>query len=136
MRKGKTVIIIGHDLVNFKPFYAVISSDEIVKTPPNSTVIFKFEGNESIIKYCQKNGINFAVETESPKEALLANAAGASYIVSSVGAAAQNIQNFAEHYLFDAKILLKIKNENEIIDTARYGIDGVLLPDGVINGDF
>jgi hypothetical protein len=130
------MIIIGHDLVDFKPFYVVISSDWIAKTPPNSTVIFKFEGNESIIKYCQTNSINFAVETESPKEALLANAAGASYIVSSVGAAAQNIQDLAEHYLFDAKILLKIKSENEIIDAARYGIDGVLLPSGVINGSF
>lgn len=130
------MIIIGHDLIDFKPFYAVKNSDEAAKIPPNSTVIFKFEGNERIIKFCQKNSINFAVETDSSKEALLTNAAGASYIVSSVSTAAQNIQDLAEHYLFDAKILFKINHENEITDVAAKGIDGVLLPDGVINGDF
>ncbi|MDR1285678.1 MAG: hypothetical protein LBJ88_05725 [Campylobacteraceae bacterium] len=130
------MIIIGHDLVAFKPFYEIKNSDEIAKTPPNSTVIFEFEGNENIIKFCQKNGINFAVETDSSKEALLANAAGASYIILSVDVVAQDIQDLAEHYLFDAKILLKIDYENEIMDAAEYGIDGVLLPQGVISGNF
>ncbi|MDR1614178.1 MAG: hypothetical protein LBS26_01265 [Campylobacteraceae bacterium] len=126
------MIIIGHDLVAFKPFYTVKNSNDITKTPPNATVIFRFEGNEDIIKFCQKNGINFAVETQAEKEALLSNAAGASYIVVSGKKAAKNIQNLAEAYLFDSKILLKIQNENELEKAAKNNIDGVLLPQGVV----
>ncbi|MDR2100788.1 MAG: hypothetical protein LBP40_08205 [Campylobacteraceae bacterium] len=130
------MIIIGHNLVSFKPFYKIKSNSEAAKIPSDFTAIFKFAGNEEIIKFCQKNSINFAVETQSIKEALLANALGASYIVVNDKKAAKNIQNLAEDYLFDAKILLKIKNENEIEKAAKSGIDGILFLQGIINGDF
>ncbi|MDR2342080.1 MAG: hypothetical protein LBD84_03435 [Campylobacteraceae bacterium] len=129
------MIIIGHNLVKFKPFYKIKNSDDISKTPPNSIIIFEFKDNE-LIKFCQENSIRFAIETQIPKEALLANAIGAAYIVISNKKAAKNIQNLAEHYLFDAKILLKIKDENEIEKTAKSGIDGVLFSQGIINGSF
>ncbi|MDR2342090.1 MAG: hypothetical protein LBD84_03485 [Campylobacteraceae bacterium] len=146
------MIIIGHDIIDFKPFCRVNNADEAskdlsgsiviykaneaVNIPSGSTLIFKFTDNQSLIKCCRKNGINFAVETESIKEALLANAAGASYIVVSGKDVAKNIQDLAENYLFDAKILLKIKTENEIEEAAKVGIDGVLFMKGIINGDF
>lgn len=128
------MIIIGHDLIEFKPLYQIKNSDDISKLPPNSTVVFEFGGNEKLIKYCHENNINFAVKTDSIKEALLANAAGASYIISSFEAAA--IQELAQNYLFDAKILLKIDCEDEMEEAAKNNIDGVLLPRGIINGSF
>ncbi|MDR1460415.1 MAG: hypothetical protein LBI78_02080 [Campylobacteraceae bacterium] len=130
------MIIIGHDLVAFKPFYKIKNSDEIAKTPSNSIVAFEFENSKDIIRFCQKNGVNFAVEAKTTKEALLSNAAGASYIITNSKKAAKQIQNLAEQYLFDAKILLKIKDENEMEEVAKDGIDGVLLPQGVANGSF
>jgi hypothetical protein len=136
MCKGEIMIIIGHDLVAFKPFYKIENCDEITKTPSNSTIIFEFGGSENIIKFCQKNSVKFAVEVKIPKEALLVNAVGASYIVINSKKTAKCIQNLAEQYLFDAKILLKIKDEDEIEKAAKCGIDGVLLPQGVVNGSF
>ena len=89
------MIIIGHNLVKFKPFYKIKNSDEELKTSPNLTVVFEFK-NKELIEFCQKNNIKFAIETQILKEALLANAAGASYIIAQTKKAAKNIQNLAE----------------------------------------
>ncbi|MDR2790565.1 MAG: hypothetical protein LBB59_06285 [Campylobacteraceae bacterium] len=129
------MIIIGHELIDFKPFCKIKNIDKTANISSDLAVIFAFKNGQNLIKFCQKNGINFAVETEIAKEALLANAAGASYISVSGKKAAKKIQDLAENYLFDAKILLKINNENEIEKAAKLGIDGVLLPEGVIDGD-
>ncbi|MDR2080953.1 MAG: hypothetical protein LBP54_03580 [Campylobacteraceae bacterium] len=128
------MIIIGYKLVDFTPFHTVKKAEEIIKSP----VIFEFsEENFALFRaICKKKEIVFSVETNSVKEALLANAAGASYIVAKTKKAAKKIQRIAEYYLFDAKILLKIKDENEIEKAAKSGIDGVLLPNGVIDGSF
>lgn len=124
------MIIIGHKLVDFTPFYAVKRAEDIVKSP----VIFEFdeENFAAFCVACKEKEIIFALKTNSLKEALIANAAGASYIVSNVKKAAKKIQRVAEHYLFDAKVLFL----GDSITSAAYdGMDGILLPDGVIDGD-
>ena len=40
---------------------------------------------------------------------------------------AKELQNLAENYLFDAKVLLCIKEEEEMLEIAKLGIDGVIF---------
>ncbi|MDR1008133.1 MAG: hypothetical protein LBL65_06175 [Campylobacteraceae bacterium] len=127
------MIIIGHKLVDFKPFHVVKKAEEIVKSP----VIFEFDEENFVLfrTICKEKEITFAVKTNSVKEAVIANAAGAFYIVAETKKAAIKIQHIAEHYLFDSKVLLCCSDDS--IASAIYaGIDGVLLPQGVINGNF
>ena len=44
---------------------------------------------------------------------------------------AKEIQSIAQHYLFDAQIVVIIKNEDEIEQYAQMGIDGVVFPSAI-----
>ena len=74
------MIIIGHPLVDFKPFYKIGDIKSIKNTPPNSVVLFEFNENKiSYFRYCRENDISFAVEVKDIKELLIANANKASF---------------------------------------------------------
>ncbi|MDR3346814.1 MAG: hypothetical protein LBS73_06535 [Campylobacteraceae bacterium] len=126
------MLIIGHALVPFKAFYWVKLISDITPSSSGSNVIFRFDNinYKQLTDICRENAISFAVEIYSVKEALLSNAAGASYLVVNDKVLAKNVQDLAEHYLFDAKVLLRISQEKEIKDTAQLGIDGVLFAKG------
>lgn len=125
------MIIIGHELVPYEPFYRVNSVSQIKKTPSNSNILTSFD--KEIILFCQKNCLVFGVEVHSAKEALIANGAKASFLIVNNTDLAKKIQNMAENYLFDAKVLVYIKHEEEIENIANQEIDGVLfLNDKVI----
>ncbi|WP_187647256.1 hypothetical protein [Nitrosophilus labii] len=111
-----------------KDFCKIETIEEIKNTPPNTTLFFRYD--LELIKYCYDNDLSFAVAVDSIKEAIFANHFGAAYIVVKKDMA-KKIQNVANEYLFDAKILVKIVFDWEIEIFAQKGIDGVYLRDNL-----
>ncbi|HIE35120.1 MAG TPA: hypothetical protein EYP79_02845 [Campylobacterales bacterium] len=104
--------------------FKIDSISMIKTTPPNSIVLFNYD--LEFLKYCYKNKVGFAVEVKSLKEAIFANHFEANYILTNKNLA-KKIQNIANEYLFDSKILVKATFEWEIEVFAQDGIDGVFL---------
>ncbi len=127
------MIIIGHEEIPFKPFYYVETVEEIENTPPGSVLwLGPFSKAKKIARHCYENRIGYAVMAESVKEALMANALHAGYIIVPAELA-KKVQAVAETYLFDAKILLPISDEEEMESAAEIGLDGVIFKAGVVS---
>lgn len=120
--------LIGHSLVPYKPLFEVASIEGIALTPPNAMVLIPFK--KELIMHCQNNDLAFALHVKSLKESIIANGAGASCLIIPYKMA-KKIQSLADHYLFDAKIALRIKDENAIEEAASLGVDIAILPDGI-----
>jgi len=123
------MIIIGHKYFQSEPFYKVRSKEEIKKTPSNSIVFidFKEENFYDLILNCNKNNVKFALRISTLKESIFAHNFKAAFIIIEKGIA-KDVQKIADEYLFDAKILVKIDNEQEIEELALIGVDGVIFP--------
>lgn len=126
------MILIGHKFIESEKLYHIDAIEAISKTPPNSTLyIFFSEENLDIIKHCNNNAINFALHVNSVTELIYAENLGATYIVVSVQDA-KDAQQIANEYLFDAKILATITDEEQIEELAYLGIDGALFTQTII----
>jgi hypothetical protein len=129
------MIIIGHPLVDFKPFYKIGDIKSIKNTPPNSILLFEFNENKiSYFRYCRENDISFAVEVKDIKELLITNANKASFALLSLKFA-KEAQKLADDYLFDMRILAKIESEEEMIKMSHERIDGVIFKRSIIDGE-
>lgn len=123
------MLVIGHPLLNSMNFYEVTSIEQIQNTPANSTMYIEFSAKE-IIDFCRENGVKFALHVKNLKEVVFSNILGASYIVLDDSLALDG-QKIANEYMFDAKVLVIIDDENEIETYALAGIDGVIFPSAV-----
>jgi hypothetical protein len=124
------VLIIGHPLIPFKPLYKVTKIEDIKKTKPNCTILIDFDDKE-LVQYSITQGISLALHVKSIKDACLANALGAKFVVVD-DLLAKQVQNLATEYLFDTKILLQIEDENAIEKAAKDFIDGVVFTKGIL----
>jgi len=128
------MILIGHDYIDFKAFEKIDKKEDIEKTSPNSTVVFDFHHDRvSLCHYVAENSVKFAVIVKEEKEVIFASSLGASYIICDKGLATK-AQKFADDYLFDAKILLRSENEEDIEYVAKNSIDGILFEKGISYG--
>ena len=126
------MLLFGHRFIKSEKFYHIIDIDAIEKTPPSSTLYIQFsEENLDIIEYAYSNSITFALSVADVTELIYASALGARYIILS-NELAKTAQEIAENYLFDAKILTKITEEDAIQEMAELGIDGVLFSNAII----
>jgi len=125
------MIIIGHPWVKGHRFCRVFSVGDIEKSESNNTVLLEpLVDSVELAKYCQENGIAYAVTVNSLKEALFANALEATYIICKEEEALL-IQPIAQEYLFDTKVLVLIHEDKELVKIARSGIDGVLFVEAI-----
>jgi hypothetical protein len=126
------MLFFGHRFIESENFYHITDIDAIKNTPPSSTLyVIYTENNLDIIKHLHSNALPFVLSVTSITELLYASALGARYITLSKEIA-KSAQNIAECYLFDAKILVTIEDENEIEEAALLGIDGVLFSNAII----
>jgi hypothetical protein len=124
--------IYGHKFIQSDSFYHVANIDAIENTPPNSSVYLVFsEDNLETIKYAVSNDVTLALGVESVNEIIYASLLGASFIVVTKELA-KTAQNIANNYLFDAKILVHITDEDEIEELAILGVDGVVFSNAII----
>ncbi|QOY51655.1 hypothetical protein [Candidatus Sulfurimonas baltica] len=126
------MLFFGHRFIDSENFYHIPNIDAIKNTPPSSTIYVEFsEDNLDIIKHAIKNSVNIAVEVIDITQVVYASALGVSFIIVSKKLA-KTAQNLAENYLFDAKILVYIEDEDEIEELAILGVDGIICSNAII----
>ncbi len=126
------MIILGHRFIPSFKFFHVPNIDAINNTPPNSTIYLEFdEDNLETIKHLQKNQLCFCLSVKDLTQIIFASALGASYIMVQKELA-KTAQDIANNYLFDAKILVTIENEEDIEELALISVDGVVFPNAII----
>lgn len=118
------MIIIGHKQIKSEKVFCIKSKDDIKNTVPNSCVAFSFDMD--ILAYCETNSVACAVYVTNIKNAVFANALNAKYILCQKDSV-KEIQNIANEYMFDTKVLQIISDENEIEIIAKNGIDGIIF---------
>jgi hypothetical protein len=125
--------IIGHPWLESERFVPIDTIEAIKDTAPASILLLG-EGEEtrSLIRYCRKQALPFALKTEDTKMMLIAHQSGARYILTQ-GEYADTFQKLAQHYLFDTEILVVIEKEEEIVEYAHRGIDGVIFASAISN---
>nr|WP_314469533.1 hypothetical protein [uncultured Campylobacter sp.] len=121
--------LIGHELVPYEPLFWRENARQIEAGKQN---LFKFD--EAAIKRAQELGAQFGIEAENLNEIIVANAAGAKFIVvprELAGKAAK----LAQDYLFDAQICAFVESENELAALSDTGADGAIFKNAVIGKD-
>jgi hypothetical protein len=125
------MIIIGHPWIESHRFCKVFSIEDIEQSRPDDIMLLEpLVDSVALARYCQDNGIIYAITVNSLKEALFANALNAAYIICKEEEA-MLIQPIAQEYLFDSKVLVLIHDEKELVKIARSGIDGVLFGEAI-----
>ena len=124
------MIILGHPLIPFKPLNKVTKIEDIKSSEPNCTILIDFNDKE-LLQYSIGQDISLALHVKSIKDACLANALGAKFLLVDENLS-KEVQNIATEYLFDAKILLQIESEDDIERAAKNFIDGVVFTKGIL----
>jgi hypothetical protein len=125
------MIIIGHPWIASPTFKKVFAREEIDKLNPNEIALIEpLPESIELAHDCRTADVSFAITVSDIRNALFANALGASYVVCQQEDAME-IQPIAERYLFDTKVLVLIDDEKEIERLARFSIDGVIFPKAI-----
>lgn len=118
------MLILGDKDVPCEWFSHITAKEQIEKTKSNSTLVLNY--NKELCSYLNENNLGYAVIISSIKEAVYSNALNAKYLL--VGKKnVKKIQDCAEHYMFDSKVLTVINSEDELEEIAILGIDGVIF---------
>ena len=117
--------ILGDELIKFEPLFLCESEDEISNGRQN---LFKFDRN--LIKKALVLGANFSVFVSNLNEAIVANAAGAKFIIADI-TLAKDLAAVASEYLFDALVAVLIESEDELEKLCKLGIDAAILPNAI-----
>ena len=126
------MLLFGHSFIKSESFYHISSIDAVINTPPSSTLYLEFsEGNLDIISYLNANSISFALSVQNLTQLIYASALDAKYIIVEKDLAS-SAQSIAESYLFDAKLLVTIENDDEIEEFAIIGVDGVIYSSAIV----
>ena len=121
--------LIGHELVAYEPLFWRENARQIEAGKQN---LFKFDA--AAIKRAQELGAQFSVEAENLNEAIVANAAGAKFIVVPRELAGK-VAKLAQDYLFDAQICVVIGGEDELAELSETGADAAIFKNAVIGKD-
>lgn len=126
------MLFFGHRFIKSENFYHVSCIDAIQNTPPCSTIVISFsEMNLDIINHAVQNCITTAIDVETITQIVYASSLGASFLLVQKELA-KTAQNLADNYLFDAKILVHVTEEDEIEELALLGVDGVIFSNAII----
>jgi hypothetical protein len=126
-KKGSiTMKIFGHEWIEGEAFFVVKNEKDISCTSTNALLQLEpLSCSLPLAKYCQRNGLRYALETKSIEEALLGNLLQATYLICNKTLAVA-LMPIAQYYLFDTQILVLIKKD-EIEEMAKVGVDGVII---------
>jgi hypothetical protein len=126
------MLLFGHRFIASDSFYHVLDIDSINNTPPSSIIHIEFcEENLDIIEHTRINQISSSIRCKTITEIIYASSLGASFIVIHPDLC-KNAIKIANDYLFDAKIVVLIEEEEEIEDLALMGVDGVIFSSAIV----
>ena len=117
--------ILGDELIKFEPLFLCDSEDQISRSRQN---LFKFDRN--LIKKALVLGASFSVFVSNLNEAIVANAAGAKFIIADI-TLAKDLATVASEYLFDALVAVLTESEDELEKLCKLGIDAAILPNAI-----
>lgn len=117
------MIIVGNRYIKSEILSCINSVEDINNTKPNSVVVFRYDID--IIKYCYDNSVKMGVLIQNITQAVFCNSLDVYYIITQKDIS-QDIQNLAQNYMFDSKVLEVIDETNDIQDVALKNIDGVV----------
>ena len=121
--------LIGHELVPYEPLFWRENAQQIEAGKQN---LFKFDA--AAIKRAQELSADFSVKTSDLNEVIVANAAGAKFIIVPRGLAGKAAK-LAQDYLFDAQICAIIESQNELTELSETGADAAIFKNAVIDKD-
>ena len=126
------MLFLGHPHIPSETLYHVSSLEAITNTPPNTTLLFSYDEQVfELVNFAKTNGLNFALEINTLKDAVIFENLDAKFLLVTKELA-KSVQNAADTYLFDAKILVHLKNDEEIEALISEGIDGVIFSEAII----
>ncbi len=126
------MLLFGYPHIRHEKLYHVSSIEAIRHTPPNSTLLFSYDKEVfDLIEYARENALMFALDVNSLKDAIVSENLDARYILVRHDIA-KSVQKAADTYIFDAKVLVHIDDEENIETLADEGIDGVIFAEAVI----
>ncbi|HIC44777.1 MAG TPA: hypothetical protein EYO73_11030 [Sulfurimonas sp.] len=126
------MLIFGHPRIEHEKLYHVNSIEAIKHTPSNSVLLFDYNNEVfELISHAKENALAFALNISCLKDALFCENLDAKYLLCSYQNAS-NVQKAADTYLFDAKILVHVENEDSMEDLAQHGIDGIIFAEAII----
>jgi len=126
------MLIFGHPFIASPSFYHISEITDIERTPSNSTLFVEFsENNLDIIKHMQAHGLTYALEVKDLESLVFAHLLESKYIVVSE-TLSKSAQNVAENYLFDAKVLCRVAQDQALESFIVEGIDGVIYSSAII----
>ena len=126
------MLIFGHKFIESEKFYNISCIEDILKTPSSSLVLLVFkEKNLEIIKYLNQNSVLFALSVSNIEEVIYASSLNATYIIVEKELA-KTAHDIAQNYLFDAKILVKLEENESLKSMALIGVDGVMFSSAVV----
>ena len=117
------MILVGDEHIKYNTIEKISNIDDIKSTKSNNTLLIDF--NFDIMKYCQKNGLNYIVKVSTIQEVIYANSLDAMFMVADQDIVIQ-AQQMANHYIFDTKILIAIDSSSDIEWVAFKEIDGAI----------
>jgi hypothetical protein len=121
------MVVIGHQDIPYESVDFINSIDDIRDTKSNSTIFFDYD--ITVIRHLHDNDIEFGVVVDTLEEVVIVSNLGAKYIVIDDKDFAKQVQDIADNYLYDSKILVKANNTSEIEWSVLNKIDGVILWD-------
>ena len=126
------MILFGHPLFESPSLYAINSIEAIKQTPSNALLYVEYSKDTvDIVQHMKAHGLHFALQVNSLKEVIFAHNFQATYIVVNDGLASL-AQKAADEYIFDAKILCQISNEESIETLATLGVDGAMFANALV----
>lgn len=118
------MVVLGHKDIPHENLSLIYSIDQI-KTTQNSTIFFEYDID--IAKHLYQNSIYYGSTANTIEEVIILSNLNAKYVVIENKEFAKEVQQIADNYLFDTKILVKVKEPQELEWTAINKIDGVIL---------
>jgi hypothetical protein len=117
------LILLGFEHIPYPKIEKIDAIKDIESTSANSVVYFNYK--QELLNYCFENSVPYAVKIDSILQALYSHNLGAQYIIVEDELVVK-VQDLADHYLFDSKIIVPIQSVDQIESKAIQHIDGVI----------
>ena len=118
------MLILNHKILEKLEILEAKNIEQIQNSLPKVFLVLR---DLQLAKYCFENAIPYNAFVENSTKALFFVNLGVKNLITKDLDFAKELQDLAEKYLFDCKILLAIKEENAIKKAAKCGIDGVIF---------
>jgi hypothetical protein len=126
------MLLFGHPQILNEKFYHINSIEAIAHTPSNACLLLTYDEEVfELIEYARENDLAFAIDVSNLTEAIICENLDAKYLLVN-DEIAKRVQTAADTYLFDAKVLVHIKEEEAIEALAEEGIDGAVFSEAII----